>query len=114
MSVSMVNTEGKNFENPAYEVPEDPATTGVMTITSAANNVSHPGRLFSYHAHCPRFMSTLNNLPCPPQAPARPPTGPMYIQAADEFRQKSLKAAREGKVCYLLACHEPGFFFPPK
>lgn len=35
MSVSVVETEAKSFENPGYEVGEDPAAAGVMKATFA-------------------------------------------------------------------------------
>lgn len=35
MSVSMVDTEGKSFENPGYETGEQPAATGMVKATSA-------------------------------------------------------------------------------
>lgn len=35
MSVSMAETESKNFENPAYEVGEDPAGAGMRRATFA-------------------------------------------------------------------------------
>lgn len=35
MSVAMVDTDGKNFENPAYEAGEHPAATSVTTATTA-------------------------------------------------------------------------------
>lgn len=49
MSVSMVDTEGKSFENPAYGNGEDRATNGMMTVTSAASQVSHLEGLLLYH-----------------------------------------------------------------
>lgn len=99
MSVSMVDTQGRSFENPAYGNTEEPTPTDVMNITSAVNQVSHlmMKRLRSYQ---PCFMERLNDLPCPPQESAGPPKSPLYVQAADELRQKSLKAASDGKVCF--------------
>lgn len=35
MSVSMVEANGKNFENPAYEAGEEPVVSGLATATSA-------------------------------------------------------------------------------
>lgn len=36
MSVSMVDTKGNNFENPAYEAGEKPLTTNEMATATSA------------------------------------------------------------------------------
>lgn len=36
----MVDTEGKSFENPSYEVGEHPAATSMMTATSAPDGTN--------------------------------------------------------------------------
>lgn len=46
MSVSTGETEAKSFENPAYEVGEDPAAAGVMKVTTAPTNEVDKRELF--------------------------------------------------------------------
>lgn len=37
MSVSMLEAEAKNFNNPAYEAGKQPTTNGKATVISASN-----------------------------------------------------------------------------
>lgn len=56
MSVSMVDTKGNNFENPAYEAGEKPLTTNTMaTATSAPVGTNKVNKLL------------ILQLPLPPQ-----------------------------------------------